>query len=87
MAARKEWTEWHLTPRGWEKGATRVQGQGNTWVEEPVDRLLSCVYQEVESDASPGVEKWSEETYRSKKVADLDAALKQYGPCPERLQD
>ena len=47
MAARKEWTEWHLTPRGWEKGATRVHGQGNTWVEEPVDRLLSCVYQEV----------------------------------------
>jgi len=87
MAARKEWTEWHLTPKGWQKGATRVHGQGNTWVEEPVDRLLSCVYQEVETDTSTDVQKWSEETFRSKKTADVDSALKQYGPCPERLQD
>jgi hypothetical protein len=87
MAARKEWTEWHLTPRGWEKGATRVHGQGNTWVEEPVDRLLSCVYQEVQTDASPEIEKWSEETYRSKKAAEVQDALKKFGPCPERLQE
>jgi hypothetical protein len=85
MAARKEWTEWHLTPRGWEKGATRVHGQGNTWVEEPIDRLLSCVYQEVEGDASSEVKKWSEETFRSKKAAELEGALKQFGACPERL--
>jgi hypothetical protein len=85
MAARKEWTEWHLTPRGWEKGATRVHGQGNTWVEEPVDRLLSCVYQEVETDTSTEVRKWSEETFRSKKKAELDAALNKFGPCPEHL--
>jgi hypothetical protein len=85
MAARKEWTEWHLTPRGWEKGATRVHGQGNTWVEEPVDRLLSCVYQETETDASPDVQKWSEETFHSKKKDEVDAALGKFGPCPERL--
>jgi len=85
MAARKEWTEWHLTPRGWEKGATRVHGQGNTWVEEPVDRLLSSVYQEVEADGSSEVKKWSEETYRSKKTAEVETALQKFGPSPERL--
>src|SRR5579883_2988942 len=79
MAVRKEWTEWHLTPRGWEKGATRVHGQGNTWVEEPVDRLLSFVYQEVETGASPDVKKWSEETFRSKKSSEVEEALKKYG--------
>src|SRR5271170_4625820 len=85
MAARKEWTEWHLTPRGWEKGATRVHGQGNTWVEEPLDRLLSRVYQELQGDTSPEVKKWSEETFRSKKTAEVGEALKKFGPIPERL--
>jgi hypothetical protein len=85
MAVRKEWTEWHLTPRGWEKGATRVHGQGNTWVEEPLDRLLSCVYQEIETDTPSDIKKWSEETFRSKKSSEVDEALKKYGVCPERL--
>jgi hypothetical protein len=85
MAARKEWTEWHLTPRGWEKGATRVHGQGNTWVEEPLDRVLSSVYQELQSDGSAEIKKWVEETWRSKKSNEVDDLLKKYGPCPERL--
>lgn len=85
MAARKEWTEWHLTPRGWEKGATRVHGQGNTWVEEPLDRVLSFVYQELQNDGSADVEKWAEETWRSKKPAEVDELLQKYGPCPQQL--
>jgi hypothetical protein len=85
MAVRKEWTEWHLTPRGWEKGATRVHGQGNTWVEEPLDRALSSVYQELQSDGSPEIKKWVEETRRSKKTSEVDDLLKQFGPCPEKL--
>jgi hypothetical protein len=85
MAMRKEWTEWHLTPRGWEKGATRVHGQGNTWVEEPLDRILSCVYQELESTDPPELKKWCEETWRSKEEQDVQAALEKSGPCPERL--
>jgi hypothetical protein len=85
MAARKEWTEWHLTPRGWERGSTRVQGQGNTWVEEPLDRVLSSVYQELETSASTEVTRSSEETWRSKKTENLDELLKQYGPTPQTL--
>ena len=46
MAIRKEWTEWHLTPRGWEQGSTRREGRGNEWRDEPADRLLS--YQHIE---------------------------------------
>ena len=77
--------KWHLTPRGWERGASRVEGKGNTWVEEPTGRVVSSVYQERETDASPEVQKWSEETWRSKKAENADALLKQYGPAPERL--
>jgi hypothetical protein len=82
---RKAWTEGHLTPRGWEKGATRVHGQGNTWVEEPIDRLLSCVYQELESGDPPELKKWCEETWRSRQEDEVNAASKKFGPCPERL--
>jgi hypothetical protein len=85
MAIRKEWTEWHLTPRGWERGASRVHGQGNTWVEEPTDRVLSAVYQELQSDDSPEIKRWAEETWRSKKAQNTDDLLKQFGPAPEKL--
>jgi hypothetical protein len=85
MPVRKEWTEWHLTPRGWEKGATRVHGQGNTWIEEPLDRLLSCVYQELESTEPPEIKTWSEETWRSKNEDEVKAALAKSGPCPGKL--
>jgi hypothetical protein len=85
MAIRKEWTEWHLTPRGWERGASRVQGQGNTWVEEPTDRVLSAVYQEMQSDDSSEIKRWAEDTWRSKKAENTDDLLKQYGPAPEKL--
>jgi hypothetical protein len=52
MAIRKEWTEWHLTPRGWEQGSTRREGRGNDWRDEPADRLLS--YQHIEIHGSAG---------------------------------
>ncbi|GGH09327.1 hypothetical protein [Silvibacterium dinghuense] len=85
MPLRKEWTEWHLTPRGWEKGATRVHGQGNTWVEEPLDRVLSYVYQELETSGAPEVKKWKEETWRSKNADDVAALEQKFGSCPDSL--
>ncbi len=85
MAARREWTEWHLTPTGWQRGATRIQGQGNTWAEEPEDRVLSYQYAETETSASPEARITYEETWRSKTADDIDALLKQHGACPRQL--
>jgi hypothetical protein len=84
MAARKEWTEWHLTPGGWQRGATRAQGRNN-WVDDPEDRLLSYVFQETETSASPEVKRSTEETWRSKTTTDIDQLLQQYGACPQKL--
>jgi hypothetical protein len=87
MAIRKEWTEWHLTPRGWEKGSTRREGRGNDWRDEPADRLLS--YQHSELHTASGPPKIStEETWRTKDpaaVGQLAAALSRYGAVPSRL--
>lgn len=62
-----------------------MHGQGNTWVEEPTDRLLSCEYQELEFGDPPQVKKWCEETWRYNKEEEVAAATKKFGPCPERL--
>lgn len=87
MAIRKEWTEWHLTPRGWEQGATRREGRGNDWRDEPEDRLLSYQHSELQSDDGP-TNRITEETWRTKDpvaLEQLDAALARYGAAPERL--
>ena len=83
MALRNEWTEWHLTPGGWEKGSTRVHGQGNTWADEPEDRVLSFVYKEL--TGAGGTTRSLEESWRSKTAPDIDALLKAYGPSPRQL--
>ena len=87
MAIRKEWTEWNLTPHGWEKGSTRREGRGNDWRDEPADRLLS--YQHCELQRSAGQpEVTTEETWRTKDPAALErleAALVRYGEVPCRL--
>ncbi len=84
MAIRQEWTEWHLTPEGWRRGSTRVQGKGNTWADEPEDRVLSYVYKEVAREgAEPTVS--AEETWRSKTSREIDALLRQHGPSPHAL--
>jgi hypothetical protein len=87
MAIRNEWTEWHLTPGGWQKGSTRVQGQGNTWLDEPEDRVLSYMYKEVQgASAALPTATW-EETWRSKTVTDVDIEelLRLNGPAPRQL--
>lgn len=83
MAIKKEWTEWHLTPRGWERGATRVHGRGNDWAPEPEDRVASWVYAETETSA--GTRRYSEPTWDNKVLAQVNELLTRFGPCPEKL--
>jgi hypothetical protein len=87
MAIRKEWTEWHLTPRGWEQGSTRREGRGNDWRDEPADRLLS--YQHCEIYPSAGEPRiTTEETWRTKNpdaLAQLETTLARFGVAPSRL--
>ncbi len=83
MAVRKEWTEWHLTPRGWERGSTRVEGRGNHWADEPEDRVASFVYSELKTDA--GTRRTAEPTWDNKVTAQVNELLTRFGSCPEKL--
>jgi hypothetical protein len=82
MAARREWTEWHLTPRGWERGSMRTEGKNN-WKDEPEDRVLS--FQCKEEEQPSGATHLVEETWRSKTATDIDDLLEKHGPCPKTL--
>ena len=74
-----------MTPAGWQRGATRVQGKGNTWVDDPEDRVVSFTYQEIETSASPGVRTSLDETWRSKTATNVEELLAQHGQAPSRL--
>lgn len=42
---RGEYTEWHLTPRGWERG-TEVTDSYRNHKDAPADRIFTCKYSE-----------------------------------------
>jgi hypothetical protein len=85
---RHAWTEWHLTPRGWESGSTRTNEAGTVWRDEPEDRLLSFVYRERSSAGEQSAAGSAEESWRTKdpaKLGTIDEYLTRYGECPQRL--
>jgi hypothetical protein len=89
MALRREWTEWHLTPRGWETGSTRHGDSGNNWQDEPEDRVLSAVYKEQQTSSQPVPTCGVEESWRTKdpvKLETIPGLLARYGNCPPRLK-
>lgn len=45
MSASNEWTEWHLTPRGWERG-TEKSDYGRVERDPPEDRVQTVVWTE-----------------------------------------
>jgi hypothetical protein len=84
MAITRQWAEWHLTPRGWELGSTRLNGRGNDWKTEPADRVLSCVYSETAKDGGEPQRK-TEESWRIKGESQIEAWLQKFGDTPQRL--
>ena len=82
MAISRQWTEWHLTPRGWVSGSSRRDGEGNVWRDEPEDRIVTFAYQEQIDKAHPEPHVTVQESWRSKAVgagAGIDDLLIQHG--------
>ena len=93
MAISRQWTEWHLTPAGWVSGSSRRDGEGNVWRDEPNDRVITFVYQELIQKAQTGQNHAQpqasvQESWRSKAsgaTANIEQLLMQHGPCPQNL--
>jgi hypothetical protein len=84
MGLNKEWTLWHLSPlEGWVRGDEKNDSQPETKVDPPTDRLVTCRFKEELSSMHSRVDRHLTEEWRSHDRAAVEAALKQWGPCPE----
>ncbi len=81
MSADRTETEWHLTPRGWEEGATTPI---SATTPPPEDRVLTVV--RITSWPSQWnhkkTEKWLEERWRTGNTAELDELTARFGRRP-----
>ena len=85
MSATNEWTQWHLTPRGWERGSDRTDHGGTVRQDPPIDRVMTVTYSEYQAMIQHRARLAHEEEWRSTD-ADAVAALEtQYGAAPRSL--
>jgi hypothetical protein len=86
MSFSREFSEWHLTPRGWERGAKVVMFGRPIFGEPPGDRVLSMKWLEDQPYPSDDMKTWLSELWRSPDDEAIRALLDRFGPCPESLQ-
>lgn len=78
-----EWTEWHLTPRGWTRGTSQTI-EGRQSLPSPRDRVKTSVYH-VHGNGEDAAQ-----TTRLDEKVIFDAAAaraleREFGPCPCEL--
>jgi hypothetical protein len=84
MSASNEWTEWHITPRGWEEGTCKTDTALNE-VTPPEDRVLTMKYCEFLSSRFSKADIGAEELWRGSDSSTTQSLLAQFGPCPNHL--
>jgi len=84
MSASNEWTLWHLTPRGWERGSEKVDFRDVNEKPPPSDRVLTFKYREFMGSMSSPMEKTCVEVWRDE-VDHVTDLLAKFGPAPRNL--
>jgi hypothetical protein len=85
MAESREWTEWHLTPRGWEHGAWQLDGPSDLKVPPPANRVLTYEYEEEISSPFSGMSISHREIWRGSNAAWIEELLAKWGAAPRKL--
>ena len=85
MSYSNEWTEWHLTPRGWESGTERIDGPGIERKDEPKDRVLTYRWTEVQTSPYAPMRRYGREVFRASDERPIAELIAQFGKPPERL--
>ncbi|BAZ09057.1 hypothetical protein NIES4071_08630 [Calothrix sp. NIES-4071] len=81
-----EWTEWHLTYNGWEKGTQKREDNPQLIkVEPPDNRVLTCRYHENITINSTWLQKHIIEIWRDSDCERIDELLENFAGCPESL--
>jgi len=75
MSASNEWTEYHLTPRGWETGSVKFDFNPVKVRERPSDAVLTLKYYEYMGSSFSRMDKGHEIVWRSsdeKRIAEFE---------------
>lgn len=83
IAASNEWIEYHLTPRGWEEGSRKDDGQPIKERPIPPDRVKSAKDIEYQAHGLADVEQSIEITFRSDDRAQVQALTEKFGSFAE----
>jgi hypothetical protein len=84
MAASDEWTEWHLTETGWQRGSEKTDFNSVTR-EPPPDRACTAVWSEHISSSFSPLNSDSAMIWKSENLERCESLLKKYGPPPRHL--
>jgi len=85
MSFSKEWTEWHLTPRGWERGSERSDFGQTEWKDAPPDRVLTTQWLEEQTSPYSDMHRSSSDQWKSDNASAVAELLAKYGKPPEHL--
>jgi len=84
MSASNEWTEWHLTPRGWERG-TEKEDFRRIDREPPTDRVLTTKWIEQQGHAYGNMHCDHQEIWRSENGDAVNNLVSVHGKSPRML--
>ena len=85
MSASNEWTEWHLTLRGWERGSEKTDFGEAQIKAVPEDRVLSFKYREYMSSMHSKTDRSCAEIWRGANESLISELLAKFGDAPRRL--
>lgn len=84
MSVSNEWTEWHLTLRGWEEGSTKTDAALKESA-PPEDRVLIMKYHEYLSSRFSKADVGTKEVWSSSDTLSVTTLLAHFGKCPNHL--
>jgi hypothetical protein len=85
MGLEGNWTEWHLTERGWEVGGWQTGALGRQGVPAPEDRVLTYLYRELNLGQPRPVEITHNRTWTSGNEAVIKPLIERFGESPRQL--
>ena len=84
MSASNEWTEWHLTPRGWVRGAEKEDFR-KIEHDPPPDRVKTVRWHDYWSSSFSKPDRYHSDEWSSEDKAAVAALETKFGPPPSNL--
>lgn len=85
MGLSDEWTDWHLTPRGWERGNGRRDFGISDERPIPPDTVSVWRHQERVSSMYSKLEQSESKVRDVAEPATIGTLMAKFGPCPKHL--